>query len=79
MFLYCRAASQKADHILDTMTRRSEQMLAYYATKPDGSLFEDDQRAYLLSLQSVYRAAELSGDKARSEKALGLMNLYYPR
>ncbi|GAB2697558.1 membrane protein [Hymenobacter frigidus] len=70
---------QKADEMLDTMTRRSEQMLAYYATKPDASLFEDDQRGYVLSLQSVYRAAELSGDKARSEKALGLMNLYYPR
>jgi hypothetical protein len=70
---------QKADNILDTMTRRSEQMLAYYATKPDASLFEDDQRGYLVSLQSVYRAAELAGDKARSEKAIGLMNQYYPR
>ena len=70
---------KKADDLLDTMTRRSEQMLAYYATKPDAGLFEDDQRGYLLGLQSVYRAAELSGDKARSEKALGLMNQYYPR
>ncbi|MDB5233023.1 MAG: glycosyltransferase, partial [Hymenobacter sp.] len=69
----------KADEILDTMTRRCEQMLAYYATKPDASLFEDDQRGYLVSLQSVYRAAELAGDKARSEKAIGLMNQYYPR
>ena len=70
---------KKADELLDTMTRRSEQMLAYYAARPDASLFEDDQRGYLLSLQSVYRAAELSGDKARGEKAIGLMNLYYPR
>jgi hypothetical protein len=70
---------KKADDILDTMTRRSEQMLAYYANKPDGSLFEDDQRGYIISLQYVYRAAELSGDKARGEKALGLMNQYYPR
>ncbi|WP_310394597.1 DUF2723 domain-containing protein [Hymenobacter sp.] len=70
---------KKADEILDTMTRRSEQMLAYYAGRPDGSLFEDDQRNYLVSLQYVYRAAELSGDKARSEKAVGLMNQYYPR
>ena len=69
----------KADNLLDTMTRRSEQMLAYYATRPDASLFEDDMRGYLLCLQSVYRAAELSGDKARSEKAVGLMNQYYPR
>ena len=70
---------KKADDILDTMTRRSEQMLAYYATKPDASLFEDDQRGYLLGLQSVYRAAELAGDKPRSEKAYGLMSQYYPR
>ncbi|WP_210516892.1 glycosyltransferase family 117 protein [Hymenobacter terricola] len=77
--LVAAGEKKKADDLLDTMTRRSEQMLAYYATKPDASLFEDDQRGYLLSLQSVYRAAELSGDKARSEKALGLMNQYYPR
>ncbi|WP_046245522.1 glycosyltransferase family 117 protein [Hymenobacter terrenus] len=70
---------KKADEILDTMARRCEQMLAYYATRPDGSLFEDDQRGYLVSLQSVYRAAELSGDSVRSQKALGLMNQYYPR
>ncbi len=70
---------KKADDLLDTMTRRSEQMLAYYANKPDASLFEDDQRGYLLGLQSVYRAAEISGDKVRSEKVVGLMNLYYPR
>ena len=70
---------KKADQLLDTMTQRSEQMLAYYSTKPDGSLFEDDMRGYLLGLQSVYRAAELAGDKARADKAYGLMNQYYPR
>ncbi|WP_035557875.1 DUF2723 domain-containing protein [Hymenobacter sp. IS2118] len=70
---------KKADDILDTMTRRSEQMLAYYSTKPDASLFEDDQRGYLLGLQSVYQAAERSGDAARSTKARGLMEQFYPR
>ncbi|GAB3733050.1 DUF2723 domain-containing protein [Hymenobacter agri] len=69
----------KADQILDTMTQRSEQMLAYYATKPDGSLFEDDQRGYLVGLQSVYIAAERAGDKARADKARGLMQQYYPQ
>ncbi|MBD2723908.1 glycosyltransferase family 117 protein [Hymenobacter armeniacus] len=69
----------KADQLLDAMTRRSEQMLAYYSTKPDASLFEDDMRGYLLGLQSVYRAAELSGDSVRAQKAYGLMNQYYPR
>ena len=70
---------KRADEILDTMTRRSEQMLAYYATKSDASLFEDDQRGYLLGLQSVYQAAERSGDAARSTKARGLMEQFYPR
>ncbi|MBF9224349.1 glycosyltransferase family 117 protein [Hymenobacter ruricola] len=69
----------KADQLLDTMTRRSEQMLAFYSTKPDASLFEDDMRGYLLGLQSVRIAAEQAGDKARAEKAYGLMNQYYPR
>jgi hypothetical protein len=67
----------KADNIMDTMTNRSEQMLAYYASRPDAGLFDDDQRVYLLGLQSVYRAAELIGDKTRSAKAIGLMNQYY--
>ena len=70
---------KKADDILDTMTARSEQMLAYYATKPDGSLFEDDQRGYLVGLQSVYMAAERAGDKPRADKARGLMQQYYPQ
>ncbi|GAA4042915.1 DUF2723 domain-containing protein [Hymenobacter glaciei] len=69
----------KADQILDTMTQRSEQMLAYYATKPDASLFEDDQRGYLVGLQSVYMAAERAGDRARADKARGLMQQYYPQ
>jgi hypothetical protein len=71
--------TKKANDLMDTMTNRSAQMLAYYATKPDASLFEDDQRVWLLGLQSVYRAAEMAGDKPRSEKAVGLMNQYYPR
>jgi hypothetical protein len=70
---------QKANTILDTMTQRSEQMLAYYATRPDGSLFEDDQRGYLVSLQYVYMTAERIGDKARADKARGLMQQYYPQ
>ena len=53
------------------MTQRSEQMLAYYATKPDGSLFEDDQRGYLLGLQSVYRAAELARRQGPQRKGPG--------
>ncbi|MDO7874555.1 DUF2723 domain-containing protein [Hymenobacter sp. ASUV-10] len=69
----------KADELMDTMTKRSEQMLAYYATRPDAGLFDDDQRVWLLGLQSVYRAAEMAGDKPRSERAVKLMQQYYPQ
>jgi hypothetical protein len=70
---------QKANELMDTMTKRSEQMLAYYATRPDAGLFDDDQRVWLLGLQSVYRAAEMAGDKPRSERAVKLMQQYYPQ
>jgi tetratricopeptide (TPR) repeat protein len=70
---------QKAETILDTMTQRSEQMLAYYATKPDASLFDEDQRGYLVSLQYVYMAADRIGDKARANKARSVMQQYYPQ
>jgi hypothetical protein len=64
----------RANQILDLLTSRSEQMLAYYSTRPDGSLFDDDQRGYLVTLQSVYRAAEIIGDKSRAQRAATLMN-----
>ena len=69
----------RATQILDLLTTRAEQMLAYYATRPDGSLFDDDQRGYLITLQSVYRAAETIGDKARGQRAEALMRQYYPQ
>ncbi len=67
----------KANTIMDTMLDRSTQMLAYYATRADGSLFDDDQRQWLVAAQSVYRAAEQVGDKERSARAVGLLNQYY--
>ena len=69
----------RAEQIMDMLTARSEQMLSYYNTRPDGSLFDDDQRGYLVTLNSVARAAELVGDKARSQKAVALLNQFYPR
>ena len=69
----------RAEQIMDMLTARSEQMLSYYNTRPDGSLFDDDQRGYLVTLNSVARAAELVGDKVRSQKAVALLNQFYPR
>ena len=64
---------------MDTMMRRSEQLLGHYAGLPNSNLFDDDQRLALVGLQSVYRAAELVNDKVRADKAVALMNQYYPR
>ncbi|OGX91173.1 glycosyltransferase family 117 protein [Hymenobacter coccineus] len=67
---------QRADEILDTMTRRSIQMLSYYAARPDGSLFDYDQRLHLVNLQYVYRSAMQAGDTVRAQKAFAVLQPY---
>ncbi|QIL75832.1 DUF2723 domain-containing protein [Hymenobacter sp. HDW8] len=69
---------KKATDILDTMTNRAQQALAYYSTT-NGSLFEMEIQSNLLTLQSVYQAAEQIKDQARAAKAVELLNQYYPR
>ncbi|MGY2131486.1 glycosyltransferase family 117 protein [Hymenobacter sp. HD11105] len=69
---------KKATDILDTMTNRSQQALAYYS-RNNSSLFEMEIQTNLLTLQSVYQAAEQIGDQARASKAVELLNQYYPR
>ncbi|MCB2407244.1 glycosyltransferase family 117 protein [Hymenobacter lucidus] len=68
----------RANEIMDTMTNRAQQSLAYYSTNSN-SLFDMEVQTNLLALQSVYRAAEEVGDQARAKKALDLLNQYYPR
>ncbi|TGE22075.1 DUF2723 domain-containing protein [Hymenobacter aquaticus] len=68
----------RANEIMDTMTNRAQQSLAYYSTT-NSSLFDMEVQTNLMALQSVYRAAEEVGDQARSKKALDLLNQYYPR
>ncbi|UOQ72316.1 hypothetical protein [Hymenobacter cellulosilyticus] len=68
----------RANEIMDTMTSRAEQSLAYYSTHSN-SLFDMEVQTNLLALQSVYRAAEEVGDQARAKKAVDLLNQYYPR
>ncbi|MEJ7661707.1 MAG: hypothetical protein WKG07_20075 [Hymenobacter sp.] len=46
-----RRESQRADEILDTMTRRSDPDAVVLRRPPDGSLFDDDQRLHLVNLQ----------------------------
>jgi hypothetical protein len=69
---------KKATDILDTMTNRAQQALAYYSTT-NGSLFDMEIQSNLLTLQSVYQAAEQIKDQARAAKAVELLNQYYPR
>ncbi|QHJ09080.1 DUF2723 domain-containing protein [Hymenobacter busanensis] len=70
---------QQADNIMDTMTNRAQQALAYYSTSPTSGLFDLEVQLQLLTLQSVYRAAEKTGDRARATKALQLLQQYYPQ
>ncbi|WP_400193644.1 DUF2723 domain-containing protein [Hymenobacter sp. B81] len=71
--------TQKANDIMDTMTNRAQQALAYYSTSPGSGLFDMEVQLQLLTLQSVYRAAEKTGDRARATKALQLLQQYYPQ
>ena len=68
----------RANDIMDKMISRAQVALPYYQTH-NPALFDMENQTYLLSMQSVYRAAEQIGDKARAGKALELLNQYYPR
>ncbi|QJX45981.1 DUF2723 domain-containing protein [Hymenobacter taeanensis] len=66
---------QRATEIMDTMTGRAEQALAYYSTH-NSAMFDQEYQTYLLSLNSVGRAAQQIGDEQRAAKALGLFQQY---
>ena len=66
--LYAVGEQTQANAILDKLTTRSINVLNYYKTH-DGALFDDAQRQYLLTLQSVYQAAAQVHDEARAKKA----------
>ena len=67
----------KADDIMDKLTARSIQILNYYQSH-DGALFDDAQRGYLLTLQSVYQAASnpMVNDQVRAQKAYAVLEPY---
>jgi hypothetical protein len=73
--LYAVGEKEKANAILDKLTDRSIQILSYYQTH-DGAMFDDAQRAYLLTLQSVAQAAQQVGDQARYQKAMAVLSPY---
>ena len=73
--LYAVGEKDKANAILDKLTTRSINILSYYQTH-DGALFDDSQRGYLLTLQSVYQAAAQVHDEARAKKAYEVLAPY---
>jgi len=73
--LYAVGEKDKANAILDKLTARSINVLSYYQTH-DGALFDDSQRGYLLTLQSVYQAAAQVHDEARAKKAYEVLAPY---
>jgi tetratricopeptide (TPR) repeat protein len=73
--LYAVGEKEKANAILDKLTDRSVQILSYYQTH-DGAMFDDAQRAYLLTLQSVAQASQQVGDQARYQKAMAVLSPY---
>jgi hypothetical protein len=68
----------RANDIMDKMLSRAQVALPYFQTH-NPALFDMENQTYLLSVQSVYRAAEQIGDQGRASKALEIMNQYYPR
>ena len=73
--LYAVGEKAKANAILDKLTDRSIQILSYYQTH-DAALFDDAERGYLLTLQSVYQAAAQVGDEGRAKKAMAVLGPY---
>ncbi|TVT37626.1 DUF2723 domain-containing protein [Hymenobacter setariae] len=73
--LYAVGEKAQANAILDKLTDRSIKILSYYQTH-DGAMFDDAQRGYLLTLQSVYQAAAQVGDQARAKKAYDVLGPY---
>ncbi len=73
--LYAVGEKEKANAILDLLTTRSINTLSYYQTH-DAALFDDSQRQYLFTLQSVYQAAAQVHDEPRAKKAYEVLAPY---
>ena len=65
----------QANQILDVMTSRAERGVAYYATHSN-ALFDQEVSQYLITLQSVYFAAQQIGDQQRASKAMQTLGPY---
>ncbi|QNE40546.1 DUF2723 domain-containing protein [Hymenobacter sp. NBH84] len=65
----------KANQIMDVMTSRAERSVAYYTTH-NSALFDQEVSQALITLQSIYFAAQQVGDQQRASKAMQTLGPY---
>ncbi|QIL77041.1 hypothetical protein [Hymenobacter sp. HDW8] len=72
------AAGEKprANEIMDTLTSRTQQALAYYSTHDEQALFEQEIGTNLMTLQRLYQAAADTGDQVRAARVVALAEQY---
>ncbi|WP_460612547.1 glycosyltransferase family 117 protein [Hymenobacter seoulensis] len=68
--------TERAKEIMDTLTTRTTQHLAYYASRPDAALFDREIGMQLFTLQHLYVAAADTGDVARANELAGILQQY---
>ncbi|GGG35912.1 glycosyltransferase family 117 protein [Hymenobacter glacieicola] len=68
--------TRRAREIMDTLTTRTTQHLAYYAARPDAALFEREIAMQLFTLQHLYLAAADINDAARATELAGILRQY---
>ncbi|UOQ76416.1 hypothetical protein MUN84_17940 [Hymenobacter sp. 5516J-16] len=68
--------THRAREIMDTLTTRTTQHLAYYAARPDAALFEREIGMQLFTLQHLYLAAADTNDAARATALAGILRQY---
>ncbi|SMB87981.1 hypothetical protein SAMN00120144_1122 [Hymenobacter roseosalivarius DSM 11622] len=66
----------RANEIMDTLTSRTQQSLAYYRTHDDRALFEQEVATNLMTLQRLYQAATDTGDQVRAARVVALAEQY---
>ncbi|UYZ64968.1 glycosyltransferase family 117 protein [Hymenobacter weizhouensis] len=65
--------TDRAHEIMDTLTARTAQRLAYYAAHPNAALFDRDISLQLFTLQHLYQAAADTNDAPRAQLLAGLL------
>ena len=69
---------ERGHQLMDLLTNRAQQSLAYYSAH-EPARFEREIQLQALTLSRLYQAAADTGDTARAERIVGLLNQYVPR